>query len=48
MEGVAMEDQNKEPVMGKINRILWYAMGAISLIIVLIVVFAIIRRGSGY
>ncbi len=43
-----MEDQNKEPVMGKINRILWYTMGAISLIIVLIVVFAIIRRGSGY
>lgn len=43
-----MEDQNKEPVMGKINRILWYTMGVISFIIVLIVVFAIIRRGTGY
>jgi uncharacterized membrane protein len=43
-----MEEQKKEPVMGKINRILWYIMGAISLIIVLVVIFAIFRRGTGY
>jgi len=43
-----MEEQKKEPVMGKINRILWYIMGAISFIIILAVIFAILRRGTGY
>ena len=43
-----MEEQKKEPVMGRINRILWYILGAISFIIVLVVIFAIFRRGTGY
>jgi uncharacterized membrane protein len=43
-----MEEENKEPAMGKINRILWYIMGVISFIIVLVVIFAILRRGTGY
>ena len=43
-----MEEQKKEPVMGKINRILWYILGALSIIIVLVVIFAIFRRGTGY
>jgi uncharacterized membrane protein len=48
MEGIIMEDQSKEPVMGKINRILWYIMGIISFIVVLVVIFAIFWRGTGY
>ncbi len=43
-----MEDQNKEPVMGKINRILWYIMGVISFIVVLVVIFAMFWHRSSY
>ncbi len=48
MEGITMEDQNKEPVMGKINRILWYIMGVISFIVVLVVIFAMFWHRSSY
>lgn len=43
-----MEDQNREPGMGKINRILWYILGILTLIVVLVVILAVIRRGTGY
>ncbi|MGH7275075.1 MAG: hypothetical protein ACREIQ_11550 [Nitrospiria bacterium] len=42
-----MDNQEKEPGMAKFNRVLWYIMGVMTLIIFLIVTFVIVRRAAG-
>lgn len=43
-----MEREEKEHQMSKFNRALWYIMGILTFVIVLVVVFAMFWRGSGY
>ena len=43
-----MENEEKGPRMSKFNRIIWYVMGGLSFLVVLVVLFAILRRGPGY
>ncbi len=43
-----MNEENREPGMSKFNRVLWYIMGVMTLVIFVIVFIAIVMRGSGY